>query len=121
MIILSPPQRAGYFVEANFLWYNNSLDSYPYVPSGDEDCCFSQRNCSDDCVTQQRICFKDYESVNNISDDSVSGTGCIGGGIMPRATLSKPVEYIDYSEPPLDMKKNRTIPTMISSKSSLVS
>ncbi|CAI8055502.1 Protein jagged-1b [Geodia barretti] len=111
--------RAGYFVEANFLWYNNSLDSYPYVPSGDEGCCFSQRNCSEDCVTQQRICFKDYESVNNISDDSVSGTGCIGGGIMPRATLSKPVEYIDYSEPPLDMKKNRTIPTMINSRNSL--
>ncbi|CAI8024330.1 hypothetical protein GBAR_LOCUS14141 [Geodia barretti] len=89
LLLLLPLARAGYFVEANFLWYNNSLDSYP-SPSGDEGCCFSQRNCSEDCVTQQRICFKDYESVNNISDDTLSGTGCIGGGIMPRATLSKP-------------------------------
>ena len=71
-------------------------------------------------MTQQRVCFKDYESVNNISDDSLSGTGCING-FTQRATLSKPVEYIDYSEPPLDMKKNRTIPTMISSRNSLVS
>ena len=100
---------------ADFVSYNNFLDSYPTAPSGNEGCCFSQRNCSDDCVTRLRYCFKEYQSVNNISDDSLSGMGCING--VRRSTLSKPVEYIDYSQPPLDMKHNKPIATNLISKS----
>ena len=112
---LSLQKAAGFLLMADFLSYNNSLDSYPSVRSGNEDCCSTQTNCSEDCVTQLRFCFKDYQTVNNISDDEFSGTGCINGA-NKRATLSKPVEYIDFSDPPLDMKHNREIPIFLRSR-----
>ena len=96
---------------AEFVWYNNSLHTYPEIPPGDEGCCYTQRNCSQDCVTLLRYCFKEYQTYNNVSNDMLSGTGC---DIVRRSgDLSKPVEYIDYSQPPRDMKHNRTISTSL--------
>ena len=109
-------QEAGFFLKADFVWYNNSLDTYPDISSGDsEDCCFNQRSCSDDCITRLRYCFKEYKTVTNISNDKFSGTGCNGTRF---SSLLKPVEFIDYSEPPRDMTHNNTISRSITYRGS---
>ena len=100
---------------AEFVWYNNSLHTYPEIPPGDEGCCYTQRNCSQDCVTLLRYCFKEYQTYNNVSNDMLSGMGCIDH-VGRSGDLSKPVEYIDYSQPPRDMKHNRTISTSLGYK-----
>ena len=46
----------------------------------------------------------------------LSGLGCINVIVGRSGDLSKPVEYIDFSQPPRDMKHNRTISTSLGYK-----
>ena len=46
----------------------------------------------------------------------LSGMGCIDDIVRRSGDLSKPVEYIDYSQPPRDMKHNRTTSTSLGYK-----
>ena len=109
-IPLSPLQRANFFLLASFGTYNNSLDSYETTDN--DTCCYTQGNCSEKCGTILRYCFKEYGTVNNISDDENSALNCIEGTFR-RAALSDPTEYIDYSTPPVDINSNTpTISTL---------
>ena len=109
-------QQTRFFLMAEFVWYSNSLHTYPEIPPGYEGCCYTQRNCSQDCVTLLRYCFKEYQTYNNISNDMLSGMGCIDDIVGRSGDLSKPVEHIDYSQPPRDMKHNRTTSTILGYK-----
>ena len=106
-------QKTKYVLRADFVTYNNSLHAYWNAMTGKGSCCDGNdfpTNCSDPCETSLRYCFKKYGTQNDITEDGNIASDCLG--IRTSDILQEPIDYIDYSMPPLTLF-NTTSPTSL--------
>ena len=103
-------QRAGLFLKATFVSYNNSLHSYWNTETDTGSCCDGNdfpTNCTGHCNTVLVYCFREY-GTEDFTDDQGYITGCLEHPQSSRE-LEEPTDYIDYSMPPLTSFNRATL------------